>query len=88
MHGRPNADVLSYLAARNLAGQEQFDLIQRKEASIGSYCWRIHANLSSRPVRGSFLRSWCREVFRARLPRRPKLQISVSSFNICAWTMV
>jgi len=32
MHGRPNADVLSYLAARNLAGQESFDLIQRKEA--------------------------------------------------------
>ena len=29
MHGRPNADVLRYLAARNLAGQELLDLIQR-----------------------------------------------------------
>jgi len=32
MHGRPNADVLSYLAARNLAGRELLDLIQRKES--------------------------------------------------------
>ena len=32
MHGRPNADVLKYLAARNLVGQELLDLIQRKEA--------------------------------------------------------
>jgi HAD superfamily hydrolase (TIGR01509 family) len=38
MHGRPNADVLSYLAGRNFEGQELLDLIQFKESLYRQLC--------------------------------------------------
>jgi len=38
MHGRPNADVLAYLAGRPIIGEELADLIQAKESIYRELC--------------------------------------------------